>query len=273
VAQGGADLSGRDILYGYTLVIPQNQSATLTGRTDLYTGSVLDNQGTLTVSNGLLDCDSSAALLQNEGALHTNQDSSLVVPINSTGAISVDSGSLQLGEFNSTFAGPIDATNATSLQFSGAVTLTSTSSVDATAVTFTDTTQVACSYNASSTTVFHDIVTVTGTVEALGALNADGGQLDLFGATLAPGSTTLPSLTLTNNSYLEAAADWTVSGPVSLDGGRLYAGSGVGSLVAQGGADLSGRDILYGYTLVIPQDQSATLTGRTDLYTGSVLDN
>jgi hypothetical protein len=289
-AVGGADLSGFVVaLSGYTLVIPPGQSATLEARTDLKAGSVLDNQGTLTLNGtgyfdtGLVE-GAAPALLENEGTIHTNQNSQLLLPVDSPGDIVVDNGSLSLGYANqysttvSTFGGRIDATNATSIQFSGRTTLSPTSSVDATGVTFTGPTQVAGSYRAAGTavnTVNEGPVTFTGMVAALGDLSIQGTTLDLTAATLAPGATDLPSLTVVGRGTLRAGAEWTVSGPVSLSGtgGNLDAAGGSGSLTAAGGADLSGIVSLRGYTLVIPPGQSATLEARTDLLDGSVLDN
>jgi hypothetical protein len=287
-AAGGAALSGSTALSGYTLVIPPGQSATQEDITELKDGSVLDNQGTLTLTGtgdfgyGALGYDGSAALLRNEGTIHTNQDSLLFVPIDSPGDIVVDNGSLNLGysqnsppsSSTTTISGRIDATHAAVLQFRGQTTLAPTSSVDATTVSFFGPTQVAGSYSATYTAVNGGPVTVTGTVTALGGLSiSQNNILDLTAATLAPGNTDLSSLTVGISAHLLAAADWTVSGPVSLMG-FLDAAGGRGSLTAAGSADLSGFVVaLSGYTLIIPPGQSATLYARTDLLHGSVLDN
>src|SRR5262249_7772471 len=117
-------------------------------------------------------------------------------------------------------------------------------------------------------------VTVSGLLQSLGdlSLGSLSSLLDLTAATLAPGSTDLPSLTISNGT-LRAVGDWTVSGPVSVSYGRLDAGGGTGRLMAAGGADLSDLT-LSGYTLVIPPGQSATMEDYLNsLDNGSVLDN
>ncbi len=191
-AAGGADIDGA-ALSGYTLVVPQGQSATLERHgTVLADGSVLDNQGTLTVNGAEVDYDGSAAQLKNEGTLHSNQTSLLFVPIDSPGDIVVDGGLLDLGHNDSptsrtagTFGGRIDATQATALWFSGQVTLAPASSVDATAVTFYGPAQVAGSYQAASTAAVGGAgapVTFTGTVKGLGALYVASGTTANFSA-------------------------------------------------------------------------------------------
>jgi hypothetical protein len=304
-AAGGAALSGA-ALSGYTLVIPPGQSASLDQVTSVVNGSVLDNQGTLTVSAsgnwpaGLVT-NGSGGLLKNEGTIYTAQTSYLLLSIDSPGDIIAQNGNLALGNAStgstSTFGGRIDATQATAVQVGGQVTLTATVSLDATVVAWRGcSAQVAGSYRALYTDLFDADVAMTGTVAALGGLdlspslaaaaasenylppglpgglNLQGSTLDLTGATLVTGSTDLAALDVAGRGTLLAAADWTVSGPVSLSG-NLDAAGGRGTLTAAGGAALSGITALSGYTLVIPPGQSATLEARTDLDDGSVLDN
>jgi len=295
LAKAGASLYQGVTLSGYQLTIPQGQSASVQDVTYLDNGSVLDNQGTLTVygtgaygdGGFAYDQGSSPGQLDNEGTIHTNQNSMLSVPIDSTGPIIADNGSLVLG--TGTIAS-IDATNATVLQIRGQVTV---GSVAAAAVEWWQcTAQVDGSYSASNTLLYGSDITMTGTVAVLGdaplpqslqgdyisaslppvgGLELSASTLDLTAAKLAPGSTDLVGLAL-YNSTLWAAADWTVSSTVSLYG-ELDAAGGAGMLTADAGASLFAGVTLSGYTLVIPQGQLASVEDVTYLDNGSVLDN
>jgi predicted outer membrane repeat protein len=295
LANGGGSLYEGATLSGYTLTIPAGQSFGMSDITYLNNGSVLDNQGTLTMyGNGTYGYGavtyqgSTPGLLANEGTIHTNQESIFRVSIDSTGAIIADNGILVLGG-NSMIAS-VDATNATVLQLEGQLTL---GSVDAAAVEWWGcTAQMTGSYSADNTLLYSSDVTMTGPVAklgdapvpqslandylitglpALGGLELSFSTLDLTGATLLSGSTDLADLALFGGT-LRAATAWTVSGAVSVHG-ELDAAGGSGSVLANGGAGLYEGATLSGYTLTIPAGQSAGVADITYLNNGSVLDN
>jgi titin len=82
---------------------------------------------------------------------------------------------------------------------------------------------------------------VTGTVDDLGAVNLSNITLDLTGATLTASAMTMSSLRLENATLL-AAEDWVVTGPFLWLSGTLDAGSGAGSLTANGGMTIAGGE-------------------------------
>ncbi len=84
--------------------------------------------------------------------------------------------------------------------------------------------------------------TVTGTVSALGNIDLRDIKFDVTQATLAPGSNHLASLRLEEATLLRAET-WTVAGPFLWMGGKLDAGSGVGSLIANGGMTITGGTV------------------------------
>ncbi|MCA9012621.1 MAG: hypothetical protein KDB01_22875, partial [Planctomycetaceae bacterium] len=87
------------------------------------------------------------------------------------------------------------------------------------------------------------MATVTGTVSAMSDIDLRNITLDLTNATLAGGANQLDSLRLEDATLLRAEA-WTVDGPFVWMGGTLDAGSGVGSLIANGGMMITGGDVL-----------------------------
>jgi hypothetical protein len=292
LAAGGLTLSG------YRLTIPAGQTGVMDASNNLSNGSSLDNRGILQLgagSTGASITGDATAVLTNEGTLRTI-NTALNLPIVSTGDIIAASGALILisGSGISTFAGRIDTTAADFLDFGGNVTLTAISSVTASAVGWAGcVAQDAGSFNATGNVLNQATVTMTGAVTGLGGtpsnLNFLGsvGQdpsgpgglvigwrsaLDLTGATLAAGSTNLVALTLVNGGVLQAAAGWAVSGPISVDGGRVDAGGGVGSLTASGGLAAGGLT-LSGYRLTIPAGQTGVMDASNTLSNGSFLDN
>ena len=81
--------------------------------------------------------------------------------------------------------------------------------------------------------------TFTGTVHGLGVVSVIQSQIDLTGATLTTGVTTLSALYLFNSTLL-GAYDWTVTGLFNSYSSTLDAAGGQGSLMALGGPNPGG---------------------------------
>ncbi len=274
-ADGGMSLAGNATLDGYSLINPQSQTATLTGNLYLFQGSIFDNEGSLILGNtGVMwrgGGDTSAVLLLNNGSISKpvgTGEAGLVLPIDSNGPITLSAGSLDLGDhYGSTpsiINGAVTGAVGTLFYLTGGSSVsTFVGDFSADQVDFYDaaTYQFQGAYQSNLSTT-NGTVTMTGPIGGFGTLNVNGGVLDLTAATLAPGATTLSSLTI--GGTLRVAANFMVTGAFN-DNGTLDAAGGTGSVTANGGMSLAGGATLDGYTLVNPLNQAAVLTGDLTL--------
>ncbi|MBY0527249.1 MAG: hypothetical protein K2R98_27890 [Gemmataceae bacterium] len=308
-AVSNLSFDGADVLNaaGQTLTVPG------TGTLYLNVSSRLENYGTV-----LLPDDSSIlgdttgafnnyGTFQKTGGAGGSLFSSLGVAFNNYGAFAIDQGSFI---FNRGIATTINTTAYAGSSFTGAAGTNfgfyDFSDFQAGSSIVGDTVYIASgsvagSYQANVTAASSlaasptGLVTFTGTVNGLGAVQTYDGTLDLRSATLAPSAYTLTSLNIgigSNTATVKTAGAFTVAGAFHLNGtlqltnaldvqgaftvanGVIEAVGGPVTLTAAAGGTVAYLN-LYNVSLVNPASQTLTVQGpgNLGLLTGSRLEN
>jgi hypothetical protein len=276
-AAGGMAITGGGTLDGWTLT---NQG------TAIWTGGNIAINDGATFANpagSTFDAQADGTFIWNTGAAPAFVNggtikksagvgiTALALPIQSTGAVEVDTGSLWLGRTGTnTWSGTLTGLTGTTLEFvEGPQTFSSAASINADHVVFyagSAAVAAGVSYQAHSTTVTGDEtlsfagsvasigdltvvsssqVTFSGSVGNLGDLNIDSSSAVTFPTT--PASFTVPSLEL--GGTLTGPDSFLVNGLFTWSGGTLSDGEGDGSLTAAGGMAITGGGTLDGWTL------------------------
>ncbi len=279
-ANGGIAMSGTAVkdLVTRTLNNPGTATWTGTGAVRLGSGAVINNAG-------LWDAQSNATLsailgtprtFNNLGTFRKSAGSgttTVSVTFNNTGAVQVQTGTLNL-TLGGTSTGSFIGSAGTTLQFSGGThDLNGGSSIAAPAVMFTaGTVNLHGSYNVSGSTTVSGAATVQfaadSSVATVGASLAISGGTASFdsGETIGPGTLSL------SGGSLEGSDEVTVSGLTTWTGGTM---SGTGVINANGGIAMSGTAVkdLVTRTLNNPGTATWTGTGAVRLGSGAVINN
>ncbi len=272
-ANGGTEIFGLGgLTNGFHFINPEGQTVrwgTLTqGTLHLSNNSVFENSGTLLLTNdsGTSSNDSASTfhntstgiIIKTGGAtgqdLYFGQSSFFVGRTINDGTIRVDVGTVGFGLNSTVFEnhGSLVARAAAGQPKTTVWLLNATSSdgsLDADRVRFFGGVSVVSgSYKASVTEVSSVTAALSGTILGLGDVIVYG-RLDLTDANFAPGTTTLPSLTLSGGTLI-AGEDFTVTGTFTWAGATLQGVNGHGSLTVLSDMTLSGNHNVRDFNLV-----------------------
>jgi virginiamycin B lyase len=288
-AAGGAEIGDGGspdptLLDGFTLINPAGQTLILEGYLRMAHSAVLTNYGTVNNPEGDQLYSDGTGTINSYGLFEKFGGGTTAMPFafNNYGAADVQGGGLSLDgpTYN---GGAMTGAAGTSLGLGSYTDISTASIQEAGGVGFGPSSVVTGTYSAGSTTLSGGTVALTGTVNSLGDVTIQrGATLDLTGARLAAGATTLPSLSL---GLATLSAGTTVEGGTLLDHAALTVTgtltlaldgvlTGGGSVTVQGGADVrDSNPTLDGFTLNNAAGSTLIFVGYLRDLHGAVINN
>jgi hypothetical protein len=288
---GGGSLTANGIvvnsgtLDAYTLVNPVAQNTTLTGKLDLRNGAEFENDGSLVVGNaGIMERgsgDTSAVLLLNGNTGNITKplgsgEALLLLPINSAGPITLDEGSIDLGDFffgaASSYSGQVTGEPGTTLFLYGGGTFTSDFSAGKVHFSTGIGTGPFDAYTLQADYSSSDLEVDSGLVDLSQAtVSSSLATVDIGGTLIAPPTLVVQNLTLGGGPAVLNADDLTITQHFAWESGTL---ASIKTTIASAATMTVTSGTLQGGDLV--NDGTTVLSGANETLVvsgGATIDN